>query len=477
MKNSPKKWPKKPLPETFVKRTHAPLAPIRITKLNERGYGVGLTEHNREIQVLNALPDELVEVRVFKRKDDVLYATAEQILEKSDHRTDAHEDHFLSCSPWQIMTLDYENQIKKELITGFFKTVAETELPDFEIQQNYSENSENSWHYRNKVEYSFFQKEDTLELAFFKREGSYGKYPHSGCDLVNEQINRAAKQILEVINDLKLSGKQLKSLVLRYSSHENKVIAQLLVRDRNLKVGANIFEEILGENLKGLRIVSPIAEESKKEPRDEEPEELEQKDLRTILEIGKMELVEKIQDKLFSCNIENFFQVNLPVFELAAKDINQEIAKINQALGEKPKVLDLYAGVGVLGLLISESSESVLGVENLVGSSQKALLNAKNNQITNFDFIEGNAEEMTAKLAETQVLMVDPPRSGLNSKLMLGIAQHTPEYIVYLSCNPKTQAEDFDGTKHLYDIQFFSSYNFYPHTPHIETLMVLRRKS
>lgn len=476
MKNSPKRWSKKPLPKIFVKRTHAPLAPVRITKLNERGYGVGLTEHNREIQVLNALPDELVEVRVFKRKDDVLYATAEQILEKSEHRVEAREDHFLSCSPWQIMTLDYENQVKKELITGFFKAIAETELPDFEIQQNYSDDSQNSWHYRNKVEYSFFQKEDTLELAFFKREGSYGKYPHSGCDLVNQQINHVAKQILAVINDLKLSGKQLKSLTLRYSSHENKVIAQLLVRDRNLKVEANIFEEILSQNLKGLRIVSPITEESKKDPRDEETQELEQKDLRTILEVGEMELVEKIQGKIFSCNIENFFQVNLPVFELAAKDIGTEIAKINQELGEKPKVLDLYAGVGVLGLLVSEFSESVLGVETVIGSSQKAFLNAKNNNITNFDFIQANAEEMTAKLAQTQVLMVDPPRSGLNPKVLLGIAQHTPEYIVYLSCNPKTQAEDFDAIKHLYDIQFFSSYNFYPHTPHIETLMVLRRK-
>jgi|688.fasta_scaffold48466_4 23S rRNA (uracil1939-C5)-methyltransferase len=476
MKNSPKRWPKKPLPKTFIKRTHAPLAPVQITKLNERGYGVGLTEHNREIQVLNALPDELVEVRVFKRKDDILYATAEQILEKSEHRIEAGEEHFLACSPWQIMSLEYQNRIKKDLITDFFKTLADTDLPDFEVQQNWLDNPKNSWNYRNKVEYSFFQQGDALELAFFKREGSYGKYAHSGCDLVNGQINEVAKQVLEVINDLKLSGKQLKSLVLRYSSYENKVIAQLLVRDRNLVLEAGIFEEILGENLKGLRVVTPTREESKKEPREEEPQELEQKDLKTILEIGKMELVEKIQDKLFGCGIENFFQINLPVFELAANDINQEIAKISQELGEKPKVLDLYAGVGVLGLLVAESAESVLGVESVTGSSQKALLNAKNNNITNFDFIEGNAEEMTAKLASTQVLMIDPPRSGLNSKLLLGIAQHTPQYIIYLSCNPKTQAEDFETIKHLYTIEHFGSYDFYPHTPHIETLMVLKKR-
>jgi 23S rRNA (uracil1939-C5)-methyltransferase len=437
---------------------------IKIEKLNERGYGVGFYE-NKEIWVLNALPGELVRVMVFKRKKDILFATAEEILEKSPFRLPAQEDHFLACSPWQILTFEKENEAKKALIQDF-NSEFEVSLPSFEVASKPLDNTDPKLYgYRNKVEYSFYGHDDeSLEFAFFKREGNKGKYPHKGCDLANDRMNMVANQILEVLNDKNIVAKKLKTLLIRYSIFEDKVVAGLFVKDDKINLKEEDFGDIFenGEDSFCLIFSNPKSPASV-------VDEIQ-------VQIGDSSLVEKVLGINLKYDFTGFFQVNVPMFEVAVTKIKSYLDKITQELGKKPNIIDLYAGVGTIGLALADSTSKVLGIEIFPGTKQKALENAKLNNIENFEFEEIAAENATEMLGNTEVLIVDPPRIGLHQKVLDKIVETKPKYIIYLSCNPHTQAQNMGFLKDFYNIEEFEAYNFYPRTPHVEALAILKLK-
>jgi 23S rRNA (uracil1939-C5)-methyltransferase len=167
---------------------------VSIERVNERGYGVGYVA-DQEIQVLNALPGEVVQTRVFKKKKGVLFGTAEEFIKTSSNRIEPVEDHFTSCSPWQIMEYSYEQEIKKDLVKSLFIEQGITLSADHDIV--FPDESDR-FGYRNKIEYSFYiDDNEELHFAFFKREGSRGKFPHHGCVLAPEKVNQVAEQFLD----------------------------------------------------------------------------------------------------------------------------------------------------------------------------------------------------------------------------------------------------------------------------------------
>lgn len=433
---------------------------IRIQGLNERGYGVGEYE-DQPVLILNSLPGELVRATVFKKKQGLVYGKAEEILEPSPFRKEAREEHYFACSPWQILDYNEENKVKHDFITQAYNYEAGYELPSFNVLGQV-DNLKDHYHYRNKVEFSFFGFEDeSLMLAYFMREGNFGKYPHRGCLLVTEQMNIAANKILDFLNAKKILAKQLKSLVLRHSFSTNKVVACLYCKDEELKFEDGELKNLLDDVFAGIVIIHS----SRKSPASI---------ITTInQEIGQTTLSEKILDVNLNYNFDSFFQVNPPAFELAVSDILAYIKTSPEA--KNSTLVDLYAGVGTIGLTSAKHVKNVIGVEVSTGSQKLAVLNAKNNAITNFDFIEASAENALQTIDQADFLVVDPPRTGLWLPVMQKILESKPKYIIYLSCNPRSQAANFSALKEFYKLEFVRGYNFYSHTPHVESLIILKR--
>lgn len=410
---------------------------VLIDKLVHGGQGLGTLQDGRKAFIWNALPGEKVHARITKKKKDFVEGVAEEIVIKSDERIEPKESIYLATSPWQMMTLDAENKYKKAIITETFLRDG-IELPSFGMVSDGKE-----FGYRNKMEFSFYGDDDGLHYAFYNR-GTHQKQIVQDSALALPAINTVAQSLLIELNKLGLRAGDLKSVILR-TTQDGKTVGALFVKP----VDFPSFP--LPAGLSGLKIFHS-------NPRS--PASVATKLLRTI---GDTKLYDKLLGSTIFYDVIGFFQVNLPVFELALKRIDYFTE------GSANKV-DMYSGVGTIGIPIG-------GTKALVELDQAnvnmARQNVGNQQI---EVVQASSEMALEYIVADSCLIVDPPRSGLHTDVVKSILEQKPKIVCYLSCNPSTQARDCALLFDQYEITTFEGYNFFPRTPHIESLVVLELK-
>ncbi len=410
---------------------------VVIEKLVHGGQGLGTLEDGRKAFIWNALPGETVEARITKKKKDFIEGIAENIINKSQDRIDPIESIYLATSPWQMMTLDAENKYKKNIVSETFHR-EDVELPEFDMVSDGKE----FW-YRNKMEFSFYGDDDGLHYAFYNR-GTHHKQIVQDSALARPEINEAAKNLLVELNKLEIRAGDLKSVILR-CTQDGKTAGALFVKPTDFP---NIT---LPGALSGLKIFHS-------NPRS--PASVATKLLRTI---GDIELSDVLLGTKIRYDVVGFFQVNLPVFELALKRID------TLTKGSDNKI-DMYSGVGTIGIPIGGTTTLV---EQDSANVEMARINVGPQQI---DVVQASSEKALGYIIAGSCLIVDPPRSGLHKEVVAKILEQKPKLICYLSCNPSTQARDCALLLEEYNIRSFEGYNFFPRTPHIETLVVLELK-
>ena len=214
---------------------------IKIEKIVGGGQGLGRLTSGKKIFAWNALKDEVIDITLTKKKSSLEEGIATEIKESSKDRiTPKDPDSYLSTSPWQILDWQKENALKASLIHDSLK------LNQVELNQPISMFSDNKpYNYRNKIEFSFFwdKNEDQLFLAFFKR-GSHNKIKVEQTSLAKDEINQAAKQILELLRKKKVAGFSLKTLLLR-NNQNREVVAQLYIKDLDaLQISEEDFKNL-----------------------------------------------------------------------------------------------------------------------------------------------------------------------------------------------------------------------------------------
>ncbi|MCS7200803.1 MAG: TRAM domain-containing protein [Patescibacteria group bacterium] len=415
---------------------------VYFEKIGHNGVSIGKL-NGKVVFAYGVLPGEKAKIRIIKENKRFILGEVIEIIEKSPYRVKAQEDHYLSCSPWQVFNYDYQIEIKKsifnELITTFLGR--EIVLDDFF-------KAESLFGYRTKIEYSF-KKNDIYHFAFYRR-GSYRDkiVVKKGCSLIDNYSNEIAVKILDFVNRRKIV--QPKSLIIRRSINYDQRHFSLLISE---KQSIKNYEE--ADNFV-IAYSDPQSPSSKFD--------------QILLERGNNFLREKILDKEFRYHYASFFQNNIFLFE-------KSIQKMREFIKDKMKrIIDLYCGVGVIGILLSDLADEVIGLEIDPHSCKYAVLNAEINGASNFKIINLPSEKIDFSfLEETDLLVVDPPRSGINPKLVKKIVQYPPYYLFYLSCNPLTQIRDISLLSERYSIVNMFAFDFYPNTPHFETLAILER--
>ena len=410
---------------------------LTIDKLVHGGQGMGVIGDGRKAFIWNALPGEVVRARLTRTRKDFVEGIAEEIISPSAHRIEPKEDIYLATSPWQIMGLEYEN-IQKALIVSETFSREHVELPDFSML---SDNV--PFGYRNKIEFSFYGDDSGLHYAFFNR-GSHQKQIVTESALALPQINSAAKEFLQELNTHTIRAGDLKSVIFRCDQN-GEVVAALFVKPET-------FVELKKPKvIKGLKVYhsnpkSPASVLTK-----------------LLYQEGTTTLTDELNNTPITYDVCGFFQVNLPVFEMALKEITD-------ATKNETKKVDMYSGVGTIGLAIGNTKTLVeLDKANI----DMANHNAQNQDV---DVVHASTEKALQYIESDVALIVDPPRSGLHKDVIERILSVKPPLICYLSCNPATQARDLALLKDSYRISSFSGYNFFPKTPHIETLVILERQ-
>ena len=377
-----------------------------VDRLVPGGQGLATSPDGKKGFFWNALPGEtILEYQVTKNKASYFEAIATKIENPSPHRIEAKDECYLSTSPWQIMDYGYELEQKRELLIEQYRQFSISLPTDLEVQTDGVELG-----YRNKMEYAlYYNHDDGLIYPAVRHRGTHIKYSIAQSSLERPEIWAKCQEIFADLNARGEEARKYQTLLLRC--------------DQNGKVSGGLLE-----NGKPHPTFQPLKD--------------------TLLGYE------------YSYSPNGFFQINLPVYELALKEIRNQ-------LGESQKVLDLYAGVGTIGLSVAR--DRALTLVELNGAAYQEMV--RNCQWTNAKPVLSASEEALEYIQPDQTVIVDPPRAGLDNKLIAKLLEVHPQKIIYLSCNPATQARDAKKLLKKYQIASCTPFNFFPRTPHLENLL------
>ena len=401
---------------------------VEILKLDSKGRGIGRLD-NKPIFIFNALPDEIVEIDNVKRRSKYITATSLNILKKSSKRIDPICPYFGICGGCDIMNMSYLEQLKfkEEKVKNTILNVLKEDIIINSIVSDLNLN------YRNKAIF----KVD-------KKIGFYGKETHkivniSSCFLVDEKINK----ILNIISSkVPLDG--IKEIMIRVSKNTSESLVLFTLYE---KVNE---EKIINELRNNVTDIVTYLDDYK------------------VL-FGKGYIYEKLGDYIFKISPESFFQVNTN----AAYKL---YSVVKNYIGKDSNVLDLYCGTGSIGIFISDKTNCCLGVELNKYAVIDALENKKINNLKNVDFMCLNTSDFNQKLNDIDVVIVDPPRSGLDKKTVSYLLDEKVKKIVYVSCDLMTLTRDLEYLKELYDIKEITPVDMFPNTYHVECVSLLELK-
>ena len=404
--------------------------------------GIG---HVRGVPVFvwNALPGETVRARAVKRRRKYWEAVAEEVLDPSPHRIDPHEpDHYLSCSPWQIVSFSEECRAKEVVSREVFQRIAGIS-PAFSFEAGDEEMG-----YRNKLEYSFVNTPEGISFAFFER-GSKRKVPLASCALRSHPLAHVSSFLLEWLRAERVRAEQMKSLVLR-CNQEGKVAAVLFVADASaVKAVPELPPFFSGMQIYYSRPEHPAASCDA-----------------LVAEKGTVALEEEIGGVPVRFSALHFFQVNIPLFQKVIQKVRREVAGADE-------LVDIYAGSGSLSLPCADSVSRCVLVEIDEHAVSSASATIRSRGFKNAEAQCAPAERVPDVITPGSTVLVDPPRVGLHSRVLRRIIEAKPRMVVYLSCNIATQARDLAMLKGEYILRDLTLYNFFPRTPHIESLAIL----
>ncbi len=374
------------------------------------------------------------------------------------------------------MDFEYENKMKVKIAKETYKRIGKLPvgagLPrpkqGAETAPLQIATDKNQFAYRNKMEFSFIENNRKISLAFFKR-GQRNKIAIDECKLASSTINDKAKTILDWVNKNKLTEKNLKSLIIR-SNQKGEVIAGLFIKDKISFNCRDVACYVSTGNIRGFNVYYSTHKSPASVITD------------VLYKEGQDYLIEEINGTKLKYGINSFFQVNVPVFEMALKDIMKSVGAQRAV---PTNIVDFYSGVGSIGLYIAKSVGAIHELplqmiesnEEAVGFAKENIrLNELNNCIVGARHaVPLSAEEALDYIEKDKTIIFDPPRAGLHQKVIDRILEVKPEKIIYLSCNISTQARDLNLLAKAYKLKAVKLYNFFPRTPHIEALVVLEK--
>ena len=489
---------------------------LTLEKIVGGGQTLGTLADGRKCFVWGGLPGETVTVRITKKKSHFVEAVVEEVISPSPDRIQPRDpDSYLSTSPWQIMPLEIEQIHKRQLIDDAF-TLHNVALPA--AIDVYCNNV--AYGYRNKVEFSWYsevgESGDTLDLAFFRR-GSKGKIVVDGTSLARLEINNLARAIRDLLRHKHVAARQLKTLLVR-CDQSGSCVWQLYIKDR--------LPEIITAD-EAAKLPAQGGEIIYSDPRSPASRITER-----LAHFGDTTLTDTILGVPFRYACEGFFQVNTPVYEKALRDMKEWVPydcnsqhsgrqlgnhqkkpeqhgtnsqhgssnsfsegfafpasvrqerQLNQLAARRPEekdvcetsepTLDLYAGVGTIGLIIG--GDNITLVESNADAVREMQRNITELGRTDARAVLAPSEQALDYITGKEIVIVDPPRAGLHPDVIATLLQKLPPRIIYLSCNPVTQARDVSLLQEKYEIMHHQGYNFFPRTPHIEHLVILDKK-
>lgn len=446
------------------------LIEIDITDNGMNFEGIG-RYNDKVVFVPGTIVGERVQARVVKDTHNYTLAKVENILTKSDARK--YEDcmSYHGCGGCVCQHINYDKtlDIKENIVKN---TLRKQDIDENLVESIYGMGV--PYNYRNKVQYPVRNIKGRNAIGMFS-EKSHKLIEVNNCAIQDKDINEIAKFMFECINKEKITcyneekeTGDLKNIMVRKGIHTNEVLCIFVATNENIANSnaiKNIVQELTKkyESIKG--IVANINETKGNVILGN----------KNIVLYGEDRITDRIGDKTFYISTNSFFQVNTQMAEVLYSVLERMLK-----LDRQETVLELYSGVGTIGIFLADKVKKLYGVEIVEDAVKMAEENLKLNKVQNAKYIAGDAKQELEKLQKQNVyfdtLIVDPPRKGLDDEGIKTILKLKPNKIGYVSCNPATLARDLNRLSEIYDIEKINLVDMFPWTSHVESVALLKLK-
>ena len=433
---------------------------------------VGISEfEGKKLYIKGAFPGQTVKGTVKKKRDTYADVKLVEVLEKAPYEIEAPCPHFGVCGGCSSQNLTYEKQL--ELLSDEVCELFE----DKDIPMGMYlgvKGSENTWEYRNKMEFTFgdLEKGGELTLGMHMKGKSFGVLTVDNCMIVDEDFRKVLtvtveyfrKQNLPYYRVMKREG-YLRHLVVRKASNTGELMVNL-VTTTQIDFDLSGYTELLKLQTYKGKLVSVLHTENDSFSDAVVPEKV------NIL-YGRDYIIEELLDLKFKISPFSFFQTN----SRGAESL-YSIVRDFMGNGDNKVVFDLYCGTGTIGQIAAHNAKKVIGLELIEEAVEAAKENAKLNGLDNCEFIAGDVAETIKQVkVKPDIIILDPPRSGVSPKALDYVIKFNAKEIIYVSCNPKTMVDNLETLLVAgYKVEKSKVKDMFPNTPHAETVVRLIKK-
>lgn len=444
---------------------------VKITAMSSDGNGIAKID-GYTIFVPYSVPGDELEVLIVKVNSSHSFAKIQSIIVSSPNRTTPKCEAFFKCGGCNMQHLKYscQLQIKEQFVNDAIGRIGG--FKDFKL--NGILGAEQPFSYRNKMVFPFGKDKNNETVYGFYRAKSHDIVPLTSCslgDCVNSQILKTIKTHMDTYNiqpyDEKTHSGLVRRVFTRKSYHTEELMVVISVNGDKLPESEPLIKQLLSDNSKISSIILNI---------NKNRNNLVLGDKNIVL-FGKSSIHDLLCGFDYEISPNSFFQINPQQTEKLYKTAI-EYADIKK----DDTVMDIYCGIGTISLCAAKYAKKVIGIEIVDAAIEDAKENAKRNNIKNAEFYASDAQTLVPKLIKNgtspDIIILDPPRKGSDPETLSAAASSKPRKIVYVSCNPATLARDI---KYLSTLGYFpeagTAVDMFPNTSHVETVVLLCRKT
>lgn len=474
------------------------LSGIKITAVAAEGKALAKVKMNPEdesemvVFVPYGAPGDVADIKIDRRKRHFAEGHIERLIVPSCQRTVPRCPHFGTCGgcKWQHLPYSLQLECKSQVVEDALNRIAKIPLPDIQPILG----SENIWRYRNKMEYTFSDKkwrswddirsgkvfDDSGNALGFHIPGAFDKVLHiEECHLQDELGDRIRSFIFHFAEEHRFSFYNLRenhgflrTLMVRISS-VGQVMVCVAFGEENIEwiqILMDAIEKQFPEITSLLYVVNPKLNDTIS-------------DLPVKTWKGPDYIEEEMEGLRFRINAKSFYQTNsLQAYRLY--QTTRSFAGLDKCIQpeKRPIVYDLYTGTGTIANFVARNARKVIGIEYVPEAIEDAKLNSRVNGIENTEFFAGDMKDILTDEfinihGRPDIMIIDPPRAGMHPDVVDTILRAAPEILVYVSCNPATQARDLALLDKKYSVEEVRPIDMFPHTHHVENVVRLIRKS
>jgi 23S rRNA (uracil1939-C5)-methyltransferase len=451
-----------------IKISQGQTFPLTIKRLGINGEGVGYFKR-QVVFVPGALPGEEVLVEATKIQPKFAEGKVKNIRKQSPFRVKPPCPIYTECGGCQLQHLDYNQQLKekRDIVVQSLERHTRLQVNKLDIRPTIG--MEDPWKYRNKSQFQVGQQKNGKVIAGLYGLDSHRLVPIQNCMVQHPLTNKVAEGVRQILEELQVpiydERKRkgiVRTIVTRAGFQTGEVQVVLITTQKEVPRKKLIMAEIqkrlpevksLVQNINGNKTSLIFGE-------------------KTLHLSGEEVIQETLGDLSFELSARAFFQLN----PIQTVKLYNEV-KNAAALTGKEKIADAYCGVGTIGLWLADGASEVRGMDTIEAAIIDAQENARRHEIDNATYVTGTAEHWLPKWVEEgwrpDVVVVDPPRTGCDRKLLDAIKKVKPKKFVYVSCNPSTLAKDIDYLAKDYRVEYIQPVDMFPHTAHVECVAQL----